>query len=101
MALLFDRYRRLEEVRSEVLAGRSCRLALLSSAPVLCCYHPWGRPLPAPCGGADAAEKYGAAISRVFERVSGKAVSESVRALATHADFCKAVEEDAAMQVRS
>jgi len=50
---------------------------------------------------ADAAEKYGAAISRVFERVSVKGVAESVRSLATHADFCKAVEEDSALQVEA
>jgi len=32
--------------------------------------------------------------ARVFERVSVKGVAESTRSLATHADFCKAVEED-------
>lgn len=37
----------------------------------------------------------------MFERVSVKGVAESVRSLATHADFCKAVEEDSALQVEA
>lgn len=91
MASLFDRYRRLEQARSEVLAG-GCRrpgaTGLLRTGT-----------LPTPVTLADAAEKYGAAVSRVFERVSVKGVAESVRCLATHADFCKAIEEDSAQQV--
>jgi len=53
MASLFDRYRHLEQTRSEVLAG----VALLGRRLARASMH---RPLPC-C--ADAAEKYAAAIS--------------------------------------
>jgi len=48
---------------------------------------------------AAIAERHAALTSRLFDRVSGKAVSEEAKALNTHADFFRVVSDDTAARI--
>jgi hypothetical protein len=48
---------------------------------------------------AGIAERHAALTSRLFDRVSGKAVSEEAKALNTHADFFRVVGDDTAARI--
>jgi hypothetical protein len=48
---------------------------------------------------ARACDEHASAVSKLFERVPGKSVSEAAHALNTHADFCRAVEVEARSRI--
>ena len=48
---------------------------------------------------ATAVDTYATGLAKLFDRVSAKAVLEAVKALNTHADFCRVVEEESRARI--
>ena len=48
---------------------------------------------------AAAVDTYATGLAKLFDRVSAKAVLEAVKALNTHADFCRVVEEESRARI--